>query len=89
MVAIQVDCNINVDDVPILERARIRDSMAGAQVHRRADALRKPAVSEGRGVGAGVDDHLAHCSLDLIRRHRRFDQCSSMLQNSSSKLAGV
>jgi hypothetical protein len=51
--------------------------MAGALVHWRADTLRKPAVSKGRRVGAGVDDHLVHSSVNLIRGHRRLHGIST------------
>jgi len=50
--------------------------MAGALVHRRAHALGEAAVSKWGGVGAGVDDHLVHSSVYLIRRHRGLHTCA-------------
>ena len=43
--------------------------MADALIHRRADALREPAVSKGRRVGTSINDHLMNCPVDFICRH--------------------
>lgn len=66
---IQEDRHINVDNVAILQRTRVGNAMADALVHRSANTLGKTSVAKWRWIRTGIDDHLMHSPVDLIRRH--------------------
>eukprot|EP00955_Chlamydomonas_euryale_P101867 365377-Chlamydomonas_euryale.AAC.42 len=60
MVAIQEDCDIDVDDVALLQRTVVRDAVAHTLVHTCAHTLGECAVVEWRWVCSIVNDHLMH-----------------------------
>mmetsp|Transcript_2653 Transcript_2653/g.7510 ORF Transcript_2653/g.7510 Transcript_2653/m.7510 type:complete len:281 (+) Transcript_2653:475-1317(+) len=87
VVAVQEDSDIDVNDVAILKRPGVGDAMADAFVHRRAHALRKLAVVEGGGVGAGIDNHLMHKDVDLLCGDSRLDELPCLVPYLCSELA--
>ena len=84
--AVLDDRDVDVDDVPVLQRAITRDAVADDVIDRRADGFRKAAVVERCGNGAvvkGVFDYkfVEPISLNawLNIRHEHVDRGSGKL----------
>ena len=68
---IQVDCDINVDDVAVVQGSAVGDAVAYAVIDGGADALGEGTISQGRGVSVVFYAHLVHCTVYLIRSDAR------------------
>ena len=76
VVSIMKQSHIYVDNVTLLQRSVVWDSVAHALVHAGAHTLGELAIVQRRWVGIVVHDHLVHGPVNLICCYTRLDQCA-------------
>ena len=80
--------DVDVDDVAVLDDARVRDAVADDLVDARAQRLREAAVAEGRGVGAVVAEELVADPVELVGGHTWYDVGAHQLTGLGGEPAG-
>jgi hypothetical protein len=80
--------HVNVHDVALGERPRVRDTVADALVDRGADALGEAAVVQGRGVSARLERPAVHRRVDRVGGHARADHRAGLVQDLGGQAAG-
>jgi hypothetical protein len=80
--------DVDLDDVPVLERARIRDAVADDLIDRGAAGLGKAAIAEGRGIGPVVDQEFVHDAVEFVGGHSWGDRRRSGVHRLSGQFPG-
>ena len=79
--AIAVDGNVEVDDITVLKRALVRDTVANDLVNAGADTLGEVVVVEWRRVGVALHAFLVDDGVNLLGGHTGLDSGSASVKH--------
>ena len=79
--AIAVDGNVEVDDITVLKRALVRDTVANDLVNAGADTLGEVVVVEWRRVGVALHALLVDDGVNLLGGHTGLDSGSASVKH--------
>mmetsp|Transcript_49706 Transcript_49706/g.78672 ORF Transcript_49706/g.78672 Transcript_49706/m.78672 type:complete len:300 (-) Transcript_49706:22-921(-) len=89
MVSIVENTDIEVDDVSILQRSTIGNTMAYDLICRDANCFGKSVIIERARVNLPINASLIHYTVDLVTCNAFFHVASSYIEHLSSEAAGL